>query len=121
MDDMLTIAPRPCSRITAAAARVPFQVPLRMYRDDLVELLFRHLPQGGVPCDAGIVDHDVQGSELLDSCGDGASTSAPDVTSQRTARATSAPPAPRRRFCAFEVQVADDRRAPSAMNCSAIA
>ena len=105
---MLTIAPRPCSRMTAAAARVPFQVPLRCTAITSVELFFGHLPHGGVAGDAGVADHDVQAAELLDRGSHGASTSAPDVTSQRRAGDVGSSERVGRSVGPVEVEVTED-------------
>jgi hypothetical protein len=63
------IEPEPCSRITDAACRRPFQQPFRC-TDDLVELILCHVPHRRVACDSGVVDHHVECSEKVDSRGD---------------------------------------------------
>lgn len=39
--------------------------------DDRVEVGLGHLAQGGVPCDARVVDHHIEGTEPLDAAADG--------------------------------------------------
>lgn len=93
-----------------------------MHRDDLVELLFGHFAHRRVAGNAGIVDHDVQVTEVLD----GGSDQAVDVDSNSDV----ASHCPRdvvaaKRLAAVSVASRlispSTTRAPSATNRSAIA
>ena len=92
IDDMFTIAPLLFSRITAAAARRPFQVPFRCTAitwSNWSSVILRIVASRVMPALLTMMSSPPKPSTAAATS---ASTSSELVTSQRTARATSLPP-----------------------------
>src|ERR1700759_3098362 len=122
IDDMLTIVPRLFSRITAAALRSPFQVPFRctaMTWSNWSSVILRIVASRVMPALLIMMSSAPNWSSAAPIS---ASTSSPDVTSQRTATAILSPPSFSAAACvASRFTSPSTTRAPSSTKRSAMA